>query len=588
MEKKISFRDLGISDKVLAAIEAKWYKEPSAIQAGVIPLLLNWDKDIIGQAQTWTWKTASFAIPLIERLDSKSRDVQAIILAPTRELAIQVGKEIQSFSRDFKITLLYGGKNIRDDVMELKRGPQIIVWTPGRVQDHLNKGRLNLSKISYFILDEADEMLNIGFRDEIEEIMKSTPKEKKVLLFSATMPRTIMTMVKKYMWEYDTVSIKKSELTGEWIEQKYYEIAPRNKFEGLCRVIDVTVDFYWIVFCKTKSDVDDIAARLIWKWIKAEWIHWDIEQKWREKILSRFKTWKIRILVATDVAARWIDVEDLTHVVNYSMPDNPEVYTHRIGRTWRAGKKWIAISFVTRLEKRKIFAIERETKAKLSREDLPKASDILNIKKKRLVESLSEVVKEWKFEDFTELSKELAGLGTKEVIISALLKKFYWDTLSKKAYVEIKQQSFGGSDNSYSSRDRNSSYWSRGSSQDDNSAEIRLFIARWKKDSLAPWSLIQFIEKEVGMNIWQVWKINILDNFSYMNVERDKWEVILRHFKKENTIKPLIVKAKEKSGWWSSFWRKPFRSNSSGWYGRDRSNNSSGWFRRDNTWYRGK
>lgn len=584
MEKKISFRDLGISDRVLAAIEAKWYKEPSPIQAWVIPLLLNGDKDIVGQAQTWTWKTASFAIPLIERLDSKSRNVQAIILAPTRELAIQVGKEIQSFSRDFKITLLYGGRSVRDDMRELKSGPQIIVWTPGRVQDHLNKRRLDLSKINYFILDEADEMLNIWFKEEIEEIMKSTPKEKKVLLFSATMPRAILNIAKKYMWEYDTVSIKADKLTGEGIEQKYYEIAPRSKFEALCRVIDVTVDFYWIVFCKTKMDVDDVAARLIWRGITAEWIHGDIEQKGREKILSRFKAWKIKILVATDVAARWIDVDDLTHVVNYAMPDNPEVYTHRIGRTWRAGKKWIAISFVTRMEKRKIFAIERETKAKLKREDLPKASDILNIKKKRLLEEVAELVKEAKFEDFTDLSKDIAGLGTKEVVLSALLKKFYWKTLGKDAYRDIKQSSFGDRDNSYSSRDSSS----RGSYAQTDSNEIRLFIARGRKDSLAPGSLIQFVEKEVGMNIWQVWKINILDNFSYMNVEKEKWEIILQYFKKENSVKPLVVRAKEKTWGWSFSWRKSFWWNKSWGFRKDRGGSSSWGFKRDNTWFRGR
>ncbi len=584
MEKKINFRNLGISDRVLNAIEAKWYKTPSAIQAWVIPLLLKWNKDIIGQAQTWTWKTASFAIPLIERLDNKKREVQAIILTPTRELAIQVAKEIESFWWGFKITLLYGGRNIRDDIRELKNGSQIIVWTPGRVQDHLNKKRLDLSKINYFILDEADEMLNIWFKEEIEEIMSHAPKNKKVLLFSATMPRAILNIAKKYMWEYDTVSIKSDKLTWEGIEQKYYEIAPRNKFEALCRVIDVTQDFYGIVFCKTKMDVDDVAARLIGKWITAEWIHWDIEQKGREKILSRFKAWKIKILVATDVAARWIDVENLTHVVNYAMPDNPEVYTHRIGRTWRAGKKWIAISFVTRMEKRKIFAIERETKAKLKREDLPKALDILNIKKKRLLEEIAELIKEANFEDFIDLSKDIAGLGTKEVVLSALLKKFYWKTLGKDAYRDIKQSSFGNRDNSYCWRNSYSSRWS--SYTDSN--EIRLFIARWRKDSLAPWSLIQFIEKEVGMNIWQVWKINILENFSYMNVEKEKWEIILQYFKKENSIKPLIVRAKEKKWWWSFWWRRSFWGSKEWSFRRDRGW-SSGWkFKRNNTWFRGR
>ena len=546
MENKTTFRDLWISESLLKSIEAKWYEYPSPIQAWVIPLLLKGDRDIIWQAQTWTWKTASFAIPLIERLDRKDSDVKAIILAPTRELAIQVAKEIESFDGGFKITLLYWWRNIRDDIRELKRKPQIIVWTPWRIQDHLNKWRLNLSQIEYFILDEADEMLNIGFKEEIEEIMKSTPKEKKVLLFSATMPRAILSIARNYMWEYDTVSIKAEHLTSKDIEQKYYEIAPRNKFDALCRVIDITEDFYWIIFCKTKMDTDEVASKLVEKWFKAEAIHWDIEQKWREKILSRFKKWWTKILVATDVAARWIDVEDLTHVINYSMPDNPETYTHRIWRTGRAGKKGTAISFVTRIEKRKIFFIEKVTKAKLTREELPKPSDLLDIKKKRLISDISEIIEEWDFEEFKGLSEKLSKLWTKENIIAAIIKKFCHKTLSKDSYKEIRQSSFS---------DNNRDNFSRG-----NPNEIRLFIAKWRKDSLAPWSLIQFIEKEVWLNIWDVGKINILDNFSYMNVWIEKWEIILEHFKRENKRRPLVVKAKERNGWGFNRW------SNSGWY----------------------
>ncbi len=563
MENQTTFRDLWISDSLLKSIEAKGYKYPSPIQTWVIPLLLNWNKDIIWQAQTWTWKTASFAIPLIERLDKKSKDVKAIILTPTRELAIQVAEEIKSFDSWFNITLLYGGRNIRDDIRELKSNPQIIVWTPWRVQDHLNKNRLDLSKIDYFILDEADEMLNIGFKEEIEEIMKSTPENKKVLLFSATMPKAIMNIAQKYMWEYDTVSIKSEHLTSKDIEQKYYEVAPRNKFDALCRVIDVTEEFYWIVFCKTKMDTDEVAARLIEKWFKAEAIHWDIEQKWREKILSRFKDGKIKILIATDVAARWIDVDNLTHVVNYALPDNPETYTHRIWRTWRAWKQWTAITFVTRVEQRKIFFIEKTTRAKLTREDLPKAKDIINIKKKRLLAETAEIIEEWNLDEFIELSGQLAELASKETVIWALIKKFLWNTLWKDSYKEINVSS-SDSRNSYS---------------DNESWEMRLFIAKWKKDSFTPWSLIQFIEKEVWMNIWDVGKISLLDNFSYMNVATEKWEIILEHFKRENKSRPLVVKAKERTWKWSFGWweRRGYRGNNF------RGNKDN--FRRDN--YRG-
>ena len=364
MVNEISFKDLWLSEKMLESIEKKGYKTPTPIQAWVIPLLLSWNKDIIWQAQTWTGKTAGFSIPLIEKLDRKKREIQAIILTPTRELAIQIAEEIKSFWSVLKVVLLYWWQNMFFEIRELKNLPSIIVWTPWRVKDHLLRKRLKLENIDYFILDEADEMLKIWFREEIEEIMQNTRKEKKVLLFSATMPKEILQIAKKYMKEYDIVSIKWENLTAKNIEQKYYEISPRNKFEALCRVISAQELFYGIIFCRTKSDVDDITSNLVSRWFLAEAIHWDIEQKSREKILRRFKESKIKILVATDVAARWIDIENLTHVVNYSLPENPEVYTHRIWRTARAGKSWIAISFVSRNDVRKMFFIERVIRAK--------------------------------------------------------------------------------------------------------------------------------------------------------------------------------------------------------------------------------
>jgi ATP-dependent RNA helicase DeaD len=304
--KKTTFADLGLSDKLLEAIAKKGYEYPSEIQAGVIPLLLNGDKDIIGQAQTGTGKTASFGLPLLSRLDINKSGVQAMILAPTRELAIQVANEIKSFAdRGVKITLLYGGQNISEERRALRNGPHIVVGTPGRVKDHLiTKRTLDLSTIDYFILDEADEMLNIGFREEIEEILQHTPDNKKTLLFSATMPREILMLAKKYMHSYDEVKIASKTTISDRITQIYYEVAPRNKFEALSRVVDMTEDFYGIIFCKTKMDVDEVASKLIGRGIQAEGIHGDIEQKNREKVLARFKAKKCTILVATDVAAR--------------------------------------------------------------------------------------------------------------------------------------------------------------------------------------------------------------------------------------------------------------------------------------------
>ncbi len=569
-ETKTTFRDLGLSEKILEKIEKKGYEFPSDIQAGVIPLLLKWDKDIVGQAQTGTGKTASFGLPLLERIDSKKKGVQAMILAPTRELAIQVAKEIESFAdRDVKVILLYGGQNISNELRALRNGPQIVVGTPGRVKDHLIKKRtLDLSTIDYFILDEADEMLNIGFREEIEEIMEHTPDNKKTLLFSATMPREILSIAKKYMGDYDTVKITSKNTISDKITQTYYEVAPRNKFEALCRVIDMTEEFYGIVFCKTRMDVDDVASKLMARGMRAEGIHGDIEQKTREKVLARFKAKKIHILVATDVAARGIDINDLTHVINYALPDSPETYTHRIGRTARAGKTGTAISFISRSDQRKLFAVERVIKQKITKGTVPNAKEVVEIQKKRLIESIGTLMSDEKIHDFAEMADHLMALGDPKVVISALLRDAHKDRFDEKSYTSIAASS-------------SQSSWAP-------SGEQRLFIAKGKSAGMTPGTLIQFIEKEVGMNIGDVGKIDVLEKFSYMNVQVQEAAAILDHFKRENTRMPLVVQAKAKSGggwrsgggWYKGGWGS---RGFSGWRGSGGGRGfSGGW-----GWYRG-
>jgi len=401
----------------------------------------------------------------LERLDRKKSGIQAMILAPTRELAIQVAKEIESFADDgVKIQLLYGGQNIRDEIRGLRNGPQIVVGTPGRVKDHLiTKKTLDLSTIEYFILDEADEMLNIGFREEIEEILTHTPENKKTLLFSATMPREILAIAKKYMKDYDTVAIKTETTISDRIDQKYYEVAPRNKFEALCRVIDISDDFYGIVFCKTKMDVDEVASRLMGRGMLAEGIHGDIEQKTREKILARFREKKSNILVATDVAARGIDIDNLSHVVNYSLPDSPETYTHRIGRTARAGKTGIAISFISRMDTRKLFAIERLIGQKIKKENIPSAQDMVENQKKRLVEKMQKLVEEAPSNEYKKLAEELLNLGDPQIVVASLLKNEYDNTFHPSTYTEINEKAHA-----------------------PLTGEQRVFIAKGRQDDMNP------------------------------------------------------------------------------------------------------
>jgi len=534
-----TFRDLGIREDILEAIEKKGYQNPSPIQERVIPVFLTGDKDIIWQAQTWTWKTASFGIPLLQLIDSKAKTTKAIILCPTRELAIQVSDEINSFSPDNKIStlLLYGGNPIRDEIRELKNKPNIIIWTPWRVIDHLNKWRLHLEDLEYFVLDEADEMLNIWFREEIEEIMKSTPKNKKTLLFSATMPKAIMDIVKNYMQDYDLISVKAENMTNTNIDQKYFEVRRESKFDALTRIIELQENFYAIIFCKTKLDVDELASRLMNAGYLAEWIHWDIEQKMREKILARFKSKKTKILVATDVAARWIDVNDVTHVVNYSLPENPEIYTHRIWRTARAGKTWTAITFISNSERRRIFFFENVIKAKIKREVLPSISEVIEAKKWNLVENVKSLIEEKDCRDYIDLSRELLEIeNDAEMIISALIKKFYWNQLKEENYAEIKQDF-------RTEKSSKSSSW-----------EIRLFVAKWRKSWISnPWDLLNFLWTEAWISMKNAGKIEIFNDFSYINVPEYEAEIILQVFKQQNKRKPVVVKAKAKTN--DSFWR---------------------------------
>ncbi len=576
---EINFESLWLSQEILKAIEAKWYKTPSAIQAWVIPLALSSDKDIVWQAQTWSGKTAAFGLPILDRLDKKSNKIQALILTPTRELAIQVADELKSFSSRYtNITLLYWWQNIRSEMRALKQNPQIIVWTPWRVTDHLNKWRLNIDSIKYFVLDEADEMLNVGFKEEIEEILKFSPVDKKVFLFSATMPPFIESIIKKYLRDYETVSIKKTQLTNELITQVYYEAPRGHKFDVMCRILDITPDFYWIVFCRTKAETDEVASKLSQKWYLAEAIHWDIEQNMREKVLARFKRRNISILVATDVAARWIDISDLSHVVNFELPDNPETYTHRIWRTWRAWKTWTAISIISNADVRRLFFIERTIKTKIEKQPLPNAKDIVTHKKENLIKDLNTILSENEL-SYTELASEILNtFEDKTKLLAGLLQKFYKDELKEESYKNLESRSIWNSWNEwYKSRD---------------DGMMRLFVAKWKLDWFAnPWNLLAFIAKETWLwDLW-AWKVDILTNFSYIDLPEANAQIVLKIFKDLNNNQPLVVKAKEKSSnswrsWWYRWWNRNWWDRGwDRWWYRGNSDRRSYWW--DRWWYRG-
>lgn len=523
-----NFKKLWLSDEIVQALQKKWFEQPTEIQEKTIPLFLNWTKDIIGKAQTWTWKTASFGLPLLEMINESDKWVQAIILTPTRELAIQVTEEINSYKwiKKIKLATIYWWQSISNELIKLKWWVHIVVWTPWRVMDHLDRRTLDISKVKYFVLDEADEMLNMWFIEDIEFILKSTPKEKKMLFFSATMPAPIMNIAKKYMREYEMVSVEKKLESKNLIEQIYFQVWHWDKFEALCRIIDIEDTFLWIVFCRTRNEVDMVTSQLQNRGYNADWLHWDIKQSLREKILNKLKDWKINILIATDVAARWIDVNNLTHVINYSLPWDSESYTHRIWRTWRAGKTGTAITFVTPDEYRKLFFIQKDTKNEIKKEQLPSVKDILENKKQRIINWIINTINKEDLSHLLWIAQELLSKWSAENVITAMLKSFYKDELEPNAYKDIAEKN----------------------APIDNQWITRLFVARWKRDGANPRNIITFIKKLIKIDANDIRDIAIFDDFSFMNMPFNEAEQLLNEIKRTTKYwsKPLITKAKKK------------------------------------------
>lgn len=527
VNKLEGFAALGLSEKTIKALAKKGFEEPSPIQALTIPVLLKGEKDVVGQAQTGTGKTAAFGLPILEMIDKSNGNVRAIVLAPTRELAIQVAEEINSFAngRKLKIVPVYGGQSIELQIRQLKKGVDIVVGTPGRVQDLIDRKVLKLDKLEYFILDEADEMLNMGFVEDIEKILESTNKDKRMLFFSATMPKEILKIAENHMRkDYEILKVEAKELTTNLTDQIYFEVKQKDKFEALCRIIDLEPDFYGIVFCRTKNDVNELTGKLNDRGYDAGELHGDITQKHREVTLNRFKARKLSILVATDVAARGIDVNDLTHVVNYAIPQEAESYVHRIGRTGRAGKEGTAITFMTPSEYKKLLQIKRITKTDIRKEKLPEIKDVILSRKHRIIENITNILQEGNLNGFLDMAKDLLKEGNPEEIVASLLKSAYEDVLDTSNYNEIEEATV------------------------DHTGKTRLFIALGRVDKITPKKLVEFIVKESNIDSNKIKGVEVYENFSFMSVPFAEAEVILEIFMKvRKGRKPLVEKAKEKS-----------------------------------------
>jgi ATP-dependent RNA helicase DeaD len=546
MEKLAKFKALGLSESILKALKKKGFEEPTPIQEKVIPLFLKGECDIIGQAQTGTGKTTAFGAPIIEKIPEKSGKVQAIILTPTRELAIQVSEELNSLKGDKKLHIapIYGGQSMTQQLRTLKGGVDIVVGTPGRIIDHLERKSLNLKEIAYFVLDEADEMLNMGFIDDIKEILKATGPEKRMLFFSATMPKPILGIVRKYMQNYEHVVIEKEELVAELTEQIYFEVRESDKFEALCRIIDIEDEFYGLVFCRTKIDTSQLAQKLGDRGYSADALHGDLSQNEREKILNKFRKQKINILTATDVAARGIDIMDLTHVINYTLPQDPESYVHRIGRTGRAGKQGTAVTFVTSSEYRRLTYIKKTSNSEMKKGKLPEIKDVIKAKRTRVKAELESTIKAEEYGDCLEMSEKLLEEFPAEKILAALLKYAFKEKFDESMYGEISSSS--------------------SSSYVDRTGKTRLFIAMGKVDGMTPDKLCEFIQEETGDSELKIRDAEIFPHFSFVSVPFAQAEALLEIFKNKQRGRKPFVELAQKSKGRSSKSEGNSRSNSRG------------------------
>ena len=572
----ISFRDLGLDESVLNAVAAKGFEEPTPIQVLAIPRLLNGDANVIAKARTGTGKTAAYGLPLVQELREPREKPRALVLVPTRELALQVASEIESFKEGThpRITTVYGGASIVEQLRNLKRGCEIVAGTPGRVIDHLERGSLNLDSIEYFILDEADEMLNMGFIEDIETIFKKANPDSRVLMFSATMPKQILKIATDFMGEYEIVEEEASEEPLPLTEQFFWMVREEDKTEALVRLIDTAENFYGLVFCQTKVDADAVAKELDERHYEAAALHGDIPQGQREKILSRFRAGKTRILVATDVAARGIDIEGITHVVNYSIPYDGPTYTHRIGRTGRAGAKGTAVSFIRPNERRRIDYLRRHARGELLEGKIPSIEKVLAQKQDRLFSDLRRQIGAIRTEHtinkpFIELARELlagnkASLAAAEEnaadgtdiaantanvdevvtfgaetaesnvknidsaeLLAAVLQLHYGSVLSASHYRNIKIPR---------------SEEKRGKSSGGNT--VRLYIGLGRKDGTSKRSLAQFFSTLLSIPEHAVDRIELFDRFSLADLPADAAHEALRLSKKRANMPHIHIDTK--------------------------------------------
>ena len=517
------FEALGLQKSLLDAVADMGFETPSEVQEKAIPILLESETDLVALAQTGTGKTAAFGFPLIQKIDSNSRTTQGLILSPTRELCLQITNEMQAYAkyeRNINVVAIYGGASITEQARQIKRGAQIVVATPGRMKDMISRRLVDISKIDYCILDEADEMLNMGFMEDIKEILSNTPNEKSTWLFSATMPKEVAVIAKKFMHSPKEITVGAKNSGASTVQHEYYVVGGRDRYPALKRLADTNPDIFSVIFCRTKRDTQKVAEKLIEDGYNAGALHGDLSQNQRDLVMNSFRKKQIQMLVATDVAARGIDVDDITHVINYQLPDEIETYTHRSGRTGRAGKSGISMVIITRSELRKIKAIEKIVQQDFIAKKIPTGMEICEIQLYHLANKIKDTKINKDVDNYLPaINDVLQGIDREE-----LIKKIVSVEFSRFFNYYNKSNDLNASD---SGRDKGES---RNSATIPTSGSVRYFINVGEKDGYDWMSLKDFVRDTVGLGQEDVFKVDVKESFSFFNTEADVTKQILDKF----------------------------------------------------------
>lgn len=506
------FEQLGLNESLLKAILDLGFENPSEVQEKAIPLLLEKDTDMVALAQTGTGKTAAFGFPLIQKIDADNRNTQALVLSPTRELCLQITNELKNYSKYEKginVVAVYGGASITEQARDIKRGAQIIVATPGRMQDMINRGLVNIKNIDYCILDEADEMLNMGFYEDIVSILSDTPDEKSTWLFSATMPQEVARIAKQFMSDPVEITVGAKNSGSATVSHEFYLVNARDRYEALKRLADANPDIFSVVFCRTKRDTQAIAEKLIEDGYSAAALHGDLSQAQRDGVMKSFRGRQIQMLVATDVAARGIDVDNVTHVVNYQLPDEIETYNHRSGRTGRAGKLGTSIVIVTKSELRKISSIERIIKQKFEEKTIPSGIEICEIQLLHLANKIKDTEVDHEIDNYLPaINNVLEDLSKEELIKKMVSVEFNRFITYYKKNRDISAQSGERRE--------------RGDSEPrefNNNGAVRYFVNIGSRDNFDWMSLKDYLKETLDLGRDDIFKVDVKEGFSFFNTD---------------------------------------------------------------------